>query len=89
MRLDLLRRAFLELLPSLYGACDALLVAVLVGRLLQPRRRRPAMLGRSVVSMMPPPHRCSSWAVALLPQPWLCRRVTALVFYLAPLGALL
>jgi hypothetical protein len=89
MRLDLQRRALLELLSSLYGACGALLVAASVGRLLQPRRRSRAVLGRSAVSTMPPPRRCSFWTVALLPQPRLHRRVAALVFYLAPLGALL
>jgi hypothetical protein len=89
MWLDLLRRALLELLPSLPGACGVLLVVASVGRLLQPRHRRPAVLGRSAVSTMPPPRRCSSWMVALLPQPWLRRRVAALVSYLAPLGALL
>jgi hypothetical protein len=89
MQLDLRRRALLELLPSFSGACGALLVAVSVGRPLQPRRRRRAVLGRSAVSTMPPPRRCSSWTVALLPQPRLRRRVAALVFYLAPLGALL
>jgi hypothetical protein len=55
MRLDLLRRALLELMPSLYGACGALLVAALVGWLLQPRHRRRAVLGRSAVSTVPPP----------------------------------
>jgi hypothetical protein len=89
MRLDLLRRALLELLPSLSGACGVLLVVALVGWLLQPRRRRPAVLGRSAMSTMPPPRQCSTWTVALLPQPWLRHRVAALVFYLAPLGALL
>jgi hypothetical protein len=89
MRLDLLRRALLELLPLLSGACGVLLVVVSVGRLLQPQRRRPAVLGRSAVCTMPPPRRCSSCTVALLPQPWLRRGVAALIFYLAPLGALL
>jgi hypothetical protein len=55
MRLDLLRRALPELLSSLYGACGALLVTASVGRLLQPRRRRRAVLGRSAMSTMPPP----------------------------------
>jgi hypothetical protein len=85
MRLDLLRRASLELLPKLYGACGVLLVIASVGRLLQPRRRRPAVLGRSAMSTMPPPRRCSFWTVALLPQPWLRRRVAAMVIRRAPL----
>jgi hypothetical protein len=55
MRLDLLWRALLELLSSLPDACGALLVTASVGRLLQPRRRRRAVLGRSAVSTVPPP----------------------------------
>jgi hypothetical protein len=86
MRLDLLRRACWSSFPRF-----AVLVVISSSsrRLDSYCNPDAAALLCSAVSMLPPPHRCSFWRVALLPQPRLRRRVAALIFYLAPLGAIL